>query len=68
MPHDLCEAGLVVNLVTEPRGIHNGQGYACALLIKLQFDCDWLNPNAVLDVGVVRVIVYVLALQDTLST
>ena len=68
MAHDLGETGLVVNLVTESRGIHNSQGYACAFLIKLQFDCDWLDPNAILDMGAVWVIVYVLALQDTLST
>jgi hypothetical protein len=32
--NDLSEAGLVVDLVTETRGIDNGQRDACALLIK----------------------------------
>ena len=67
MSHDLRKARVVVNLVTKARRVHNGQGYACSLLIKLQFNSDRLDSDAVLNVSTLWIIVGVFALKNTLS-
>ena len=67
MSDDLRKARVVVNLVTKARSVHNGQGYACSLLIKFQLNSDRLDSDAILDMSTLWVIVGVFALKNTLS-
>ena len=67
MPHDLRKARVVVNLVTKARRVHNRQGYACSLLVKLQLNSDRLDSDAILDMSTLWIIVGVFTLENTLS-
>ena len=65
MANDLREAGLVIDLITESRRVHDGQRYASSFLIELELNSDGLDPDTLLEVGTGWV-VGVFALEHSL--